>query len=112
MRDATAWTATHNNEPHEYNTLPSGTLQVYSKRGWCRLEVLAALTPKQFWRGDWRPGPRNIRFRYHSDPKTPGAGPLVKASEIGSPMTGDFTVADDVAVIAPIIVSVSPLRSR
>ena len=30
-----------------------------------RLEVLAALTPKAFWRGDWRPGPRNIRFRYH-----------------------------------------------
>ena len=30
-----------------------------------RLEVLAALTPKKFWRGDWRPGPRNIRFRYH-----------------------------------------------
>ena len=30
-----------------------------------RLEVLAALTPKKFWRGEWRPGPRNIRFRYH-----------------------------------------------
>ena len=30
-----------------------------------RLEVLAALTPKKFWRGDWRPGPRNVRFRYH-----------------------------------------------
>ena len=29
-----------------------------------RLEVVAALTPKQFWRGDWRPGPRNVRFRY------------------------------------------------
>jgi len=23
------------------------------------------LTPKTFWRGEWRPGPRNIRFRYH-----------------------------------------------
>ena len=30
-----------------------------------RLEILAALTPKKFWRGDWRPGPRNLRFRYH-----------------------------------------------
>ena len=112
MRDATAWTALYN-EPE--NTLPSGTLQVYCKRGWCRLEVLAALTPKKFWRGDWRPGPRNVRFRYHvrnavmcareerevdnlhacttilppqTDPRAPGAGPLVKAGEIGSPMTG------------------------
>ena len=104
MRDATAWTAIYN-EPE--NTLPSGTLQVYCKRGWCRLEVLAALTPKKFWRGDWRPGPRNVRFRYHHDPQEPGAGPLVKAEEIGSPMTGDFTVADDVAMIAPIIVSIA-----
>ena len=135
MRDATTWTALYN-EPE--NTLPSGTLQVYCKRGWCRLEVLAALTPKKFWRGDWRPGPRNVRFRYHSDPRAPGAGPLVKAGEIGSPMTGggclnplpkrratlrqrreltlccvscfggaDFTVADDVAMIAPIIVSIA-----
>ena len=62
VRDATTWTAIYN-EPE--NTLPSGTLQVYCKRGWCRLEVLAALTPKKFWRGDWRPGPRNVRFRYH-----------------------------------------------
>ena len=30
-----------------------------------RLEILAALTPKKWWRGEWRPGPRNIRFRYH-----------------------------------------------
>ena len=129
------------------------------------MEVLAALTPKKFWRGDWRPGPRNVRFRYHvrnavicareerevdnlhacttilppqTDPRAPGAGPLVKAGEIGSPMTGggclnplpkrlatlrqrreltlccvscfggaDFTVADDVAMIAPIIVSIA-----
>jgi uncharacterized membrane protein len=32
---------------------------------------------------------------------------LVKASEISSPMTGDFTVADDVAAIAPIVVSIA-----
>ena len=52
------------------------------------MEILAALTPKTFWRGDWRPGPRNLRFRFHTDPRVPGAGPLLKASEIGSPMTG------------------------
>ena len=53
-----------------------------------RLEILAALTPKKFWRGDWRKGPRNVRFRFHTDPRVAGAGPLLKANEIGSPMTG------------------------
>ena len=42
-----------------------------------------------------------------TDPRAPGAGPLVKASEVGSPMTGDFTVADDVMAVAPIIVSIA-----
>ena len=106
MRDNDPWRSIHR-EPDAECTLPSGSLQVYCKRGWCRLEVLAALTPKKFWRGDWRPGPRNIRFRYHTNPAVPGAGPLVKAAEIGSPMTGDFTVVDDVAQIAPIIVGLA-----
>ena len=65
MRDAGVWREVHRNEPDTDNTLPAGTLQTYAKRGWCRLEILAALTPKKFWRGEWRPGPRNIRFRYH-----------------------------------------------
>jgi len=84
VRDTEAWRAAHR-EPDADCTLPSGSLQAYCKRGWCRrvfyrflrllvcnpncairrLEVLAALTPKQFWRGDWRLGPRNIRFRFH-----------------------------------------------
>lgn len=103
------WRKTHRDEPESNNTLPAGTLQVYSKRGWCRLEILAALTPKKFWRGAWRPGPRNIRFRYHTNPQAAagGAGPLLKVSEIGSPMTGDFTVTDDVMAVAPIIVSIA-----
>ena len=53
-----------------------------------RLEILAALTPKKWWRGDWRPGPRNVRFRFHHDPRVAGAGPLLQVSEIASPMTG------------------------
>jgi hypothetical protein len=36
-----------------------------------------------------------------------GAGPLINVSDIGSPMTGDFTVVDDVAAISPIIVSIA-----
>ena len=42
-----------------------------------------------------------------TDPRASGAGPLVNVSEVGSPMTGDFTVVDDVAAIAPIVVSVA-----
>lgn len=42
-----------------------------------------------------------------TDPHAPGAGPLVNVSEVGSPMTGDFTVVDDVAAIAPIVVSIA-----
>jgi hypothetical protein len=42
-----------------------------------------------------------------TDPRATGAGPLVSIKEIGSPMTGDFTVVDDVAAIAPIVVSVA-----
>jgi hypothetical protein len=65
VRDEAAWRDTYRDEAEAESTLPTGTLQVYTKRGWCRLEILAALAPKKFWRGDWRPGPRNIRFRYH-----------------------------------------------
>ena len=46
-----------------------------------------------------------ILFAAQTDPRVGGAGPLLKASEVGNPMTGDFTVADDVSAIAPIIVS-------
>ena len=42
-----------------------------------------------------------------TDPHAAGAGPLIQASDISSPMTGDFTVADDVAAIGPIVVSVA-----
>ena len=45
-------------------------------------------------------------FPRQTDPTRGGAGPLLKASEVGNPMTGDFTVADDVSAIAPIIVSI------
>ena len=42
-----------------------------------------------------------------TDPLTGGAGPLIKASGLGSPMTGDFTVADDASAIGPIVVSIA-----
>jgi hypothetical protein len=64
VRNKDTWREKYD-ETEADSTLPAGTLQAYCRRGWCRLEVLAALTPKQFWRGEWRPGPRNIRFRFH-----------------------------------------------
>ena len=41
-----------------------------------------------------------------TNPRDTGAGPLVNLAKVNSPMTGDFTVMDDVSVIAPIIVSI------
>ena len=32
---------------------------------------------------------------------------MIKSSNIQSPMTGDFTVAEDVAAIGPIVVSIA-----
>jgi hypothetical protein len=36
VRDTGAWSKVHHSEPTADNTLPAGTLQTYSKRGWCR----------------------------------------------------------------------------
>ena len=39
VRDAAAWRKVHLDEPTAESTLPSGTLQTYSKRGWCKFMV-------------------------------------------------------------------------
>ena len=74
-------------------SFPSGTLATYCGRGWCRLEMLAALAPKKYPTGAWRAGSVNLRFRFHADPSDPGAGPLLRAEHILNPMTGRFTVS-------------------
>ena len=83
----------------------------------------------QLWFARHQPSARPP-LRFHTDPRVAGAGPLLKADKIGSPMTGgdqllrvtaathkshtlfcvaltDFTVADDVSAIAPIVVSIA-----
>ena len=51
-------------------------------RGWCRLEIIAALCPKRFKSsGLFRPGPLNIKFRFHHDPESAGAGPRLTELE-------------------------------
>ena len=73
-----------------------GTFHRYLRRGWCRLEIVAALCPKRSALGSFtRPGPINIRFRYHHNPEDPGIGPIVTDEFILSPFDGDLTVDTD-----------------
>ena len=65
-----------------------GTLETYLSRGWCRLELVAALAPKKFPSGAWRPGPRNLSMRYHTDPDAPGEGPRITAEFLLNPTEG------------------------
>ena len=62
VRDAEMWQRLHGEELE----FPSGTLKTYCTRGWCRLELLAALAPKAYpgrARSLWRQGSVNLRFR-------------------------------------------------
>ena len=84
VRDEKMWLRLYDEELE----FPSGTLMTYCTRGWCRLELLAALAPKRYPTGHWRQGSVNLRFRYHSNPEDAGAGPLLCAEHILNPMTG------------------------
>ena len=59
VRDADAWERLYG----EVLEFTSGTLKTYCTRGWCRLELLAALAPKRYPTGVWRQGSVNMRFR-------------------------------------------------
>ena len=86
------------------STLPAGTLETYLRRGWCRVELIAALCPKRFKSsGVFRPGPLNLRFRYHQNPNEAGAGPRITASDLLDPRAADFTNPDDSNVCEPVI---------
>ena len=52
--------------------------------------------------GGWRPGPRNVRFRYHHNPDEPGVGPLLTAELLRNPMDGNFTVEADRDAVLPV----------
>ena len=64
VRDAKAWQTLYDEDISHPEFPTAGALETYAARGWCRLELLASLAPKKFKRGAWRPGPRNIRFRF------------------------------------------------
>ncbi|KAJ8605842.1 hypothetical protein CTAYLR_000515 [Chrysophaeum taylorii] len=84
-----------------------GQIQTYLGRGWCRLELLAALTPKKFASGDFRPGPRNVRFRYHHDPTSAGTGPLVTSACVRDPRKGQFSIPGDKTAIEPVLAAIA-----
>jgi len=83
-------------------TLPAGNLEAYAGRGWCRVEVLAALCPKKTLTGKWRSGPINIRYRFHHDASNPGIGPMLKETPLFNPMEGGFTSETDRPIVVDI----------
>ena len=101
VRDGEAWVSMYGDGA---NTLPVGTLEAYLKRGWCRLEMIAALCPKRLGTSrSWRPGPLNMRFRLHQDPHDPGVGRLLTAKDLADPREGKFNRPDDVLAIQPVL---------
>ena len=101
VRDGEAWVSMYGDGA---NTLPVGTLEAYLKRGWCRLEMCAALCPKRLGTSrSWRPGPLNMRFRLHQDPHDPGVGRLLTAKDLADPREGNFHRPDDVLAIQPVL---------
>ena len=124
VRDKNEWIELYGE--HENACLPKGTLevrarralkmrsritrfyrvraQVYLSRGWCRLEIIAALCPKRFKSsGLFRPGPLNIKFRFHHDPESAGAGPRLTVNHLLNPRTADFTNDADRQIIEPVL---------
>jgi len=65
---------------------------------------VAALCPKRFdSSGEWRPGPLNMRYRYHHDPDDPGIGRLITASDLLDPRGGEYHNAADREAIVPVL---------
>ena len=102
VRDAATWTKLY---PRDTNlNLPVGTLESYLKRGWCRLELVCALCPKRLGSSKtWKPGPLNLRFRYHHEPKESGVGRLLTAADLLDPREGQYHCPDDVLAIQPVL---------
>ena len=86
----------------------SGTLDRYRKRGWCRVETVAAFCPKRFeGSGEWRPPPLGLRYRFHHDPEDAGVGELVTADDLLDPRDGEFNNESDRAAIEPLLKTIA-----
>ena len=113
VRDAASWKLLHSTAEADIDasaavdgatccTLPAGNLEAYASRGWCRVEVLAALCPKKTITGKWRNGPINIRYRFHHDASKAGVGPMLKETPLFNPMEGGFTSETDRPIVVDI----------
>ncbi|EGB03550.1 hypothetical protein AURANDRAFT_67927 [Aureococcus anophagefferens] len=103
VRSPAAWARLYGQDAEPPGALP-GTLHSYLARAWSRLELCAALSPK-YGRGGagWRPGPRNVRFRCHEDPASPGVGPRVTTKHLLPPLAGVFDRGDDRVLAARLV---------
>ncbi|KAK7241986.1 hypothetical protein SO694_0001826 [Aureococcus anophagefferens] len=103
VRSPAAWSRLYGHGAEPPGALP-GTLHSYLARAWSRLELCAALSPK-YGRGGagWRPGPRNVRFRCHEDPASPGVGPRVTTKHLLPPLAGVFDRGDDRVLAARLV---------
>lgn len=93
VRLATSWKQLYSEECPLVGNLPRGDESTYWTRGWCRLEILAALCPKKFSDGTWRPGPVGSRVCYHHNPTsaTSSDGALLDVSCLLDPLSDDIT---------------------
>ena len=104
VRDENEWRTRYGNDAPGSDTLPRGTLGVYLDRGWCRLEIVAALCPKRFKSSQkFRPGPVNTRFRFHHDPEASSCGPAISGEYMKDPRTGQYHDKADIKEITPIL---------
>ena len=102
VRDAAIWSKLYPRDTSQ--NLPVGTLESYLKRGWCRLELVCALCPKRLGSSKtWKPGPLNLRFRYHQEPSDAGVGRLLTAADLLDPREGQYHRPDDVRAIQPVL---------
>ena len=118
VREAEGWKQLHTKAENQLDatappgsesaaTLPSGELDAYASRGWCRLELIAAFCPKRTLSGRWRRGPIGMRFRYHHDVNDPGIGPKITANDLYDPLHGMFSHEGDRLAIAQLVVMVA-----
>ena len=103
VRDEKCWGSLYEEDISHPDYPTAGALETYAARGWCRLEILAALAPKKFSTGAWRPGPRSVRFRYHHDPEDAGVGPRMREDLLRDPLGGNYTDETDKTVIKPVL---------
>ena len=102
VRNAASWGVLYPLDPNQ--NLPVGTLESYLERGWCRLELVCALCPKRLGSSKtWKPGPLNLRFRYHHEPSNAGVGRLLTAADLLDPREGKYHNPEDALAIQPVL---------